>query len=62
MLLETQMKAISAKAELAERLSDDTGSVIEEMGWKGLMIAAALAAGVVVAATVALWAGDIPTP
>jgi len=62
MLLRTQMKAISAKAELAERLSDDTGSVIEEMGWKGLMIAAALAAGVVVAATVALWAGDIPTP
>jgi hypothetical protein len=62
MLLETQTKAISKKAELERRFLDDTGSVIEEMGWKGLMIAAALAAGVVVAGVVAAWAGAIPKP
>jgi hypothetical protein len=62
MLLETQTKAISNRAELERRFLDDTGSVIEEMGWKGLMIGAALAAGVVVAAVVAAWAGAIPTP
>lgn len=62
MLLKTQIKAINAKAELSERFADDTGSVIEEMGWKGLMIAAALAAGATVAITVGLWASDIQTP
>ena len=62
MMLKTQIKAINAKAELSERFSDDTGSVIEEMGWKGLMIAAALAAGATVAITVGLWASDIQTP
>lgn len=62
MLLETQTKAFSKKAALERRFLDDTGSVIEEMGWKGLMIAAALAAGVVVAGVVAAWAGAIPSP
>jgi hypothetical protein len=36
--------------------------VIEELGFKGLMIAAAIAAGGVVAVVVAAWAGAIPTP
>jgi len=62
MLLKTQTKALNTKAELERRLLDDTGSVIEEMGWKGLMIGAALAAGAVVAVTVAAWAGSIQSP
>lgn len=57
-----QCEASDTESKLTERLSDDTGSVIEEMGWKGLMIAAALAAGATVAVTVGLWAGAIPTP
>ena len=62
MLTNMRCDASGTGLELAERLSDDTGSVIEEMGWKGLMIAAALAAGTTVAAVVAMWAGAIPTP
>jgi len=62
MLLQTQVKAINKSDELRDRFTDDTGSVIEEMGWKGLMIAAALAAGAVVAVTVGLWASSIQTP
>lgn len=55
-------KDTSPAERLADHLVDDTGSVIEELGFKGLMIAAAIAAGTVVAVTVGLWAGAIPTP
>lgn len=61
-MLEQQVKVVNARARLEVRLLDDTGSVIEELGFKGLMIAAALAAGGVVAIAVAAWAGAIPTP
>lgn len=61
-MLHQQVKVMNTKARLQERLLDDTGSVIEELGFKGLMIAAAVAAGAVVAAAVAAWAGAIPTP
>ena len=60
--MEQQVKVVNARARLEVRLLDDTGSVIEELGFKGLMIAAALAAGGVVAIAVAAWAGAIPTP
>jgi len=62
MLLKTQVQAVNKSAELQDRLLDDTGSVIEEMGWKGLMIGAALAAGTTVAITVGLWATSIQAP
>ena len=58
----THNQEVSTADRLTARLVDDTGSVIEELGFKGLMIAAALAGGTVVAAAVALWAGAIPTP
>lgn len=61
-MLKWQVKVETAKASLREQMLDDTGSVIEELGFKGLMIAAALAAGGVVALAVAAWAGAIPTP
>ena len=61
-MLKYQMKVQATKARLEEQLLDDTGSVIEELGFKGLMIAAAIAAGGVVAVVVAAWAGAIPTP
>lgn len=59
---EQQPKVLSATTRLEERFVDDTGSVIEELGFKGLMIVAAVAAGTVVAGVVAAWAGAIPTP
>ena len=65
MLVNTQVTDRTGPVESSEptgRLVGDTGSVIEELGWKGLMIAAALAAGATVAAVVAAWAGAIPSP
>jgi len=61
-MLKQQVSVLNAKVRLEEHLLDDTGSVIEELGFKGLMIAAALAAGGVVAIVVGAWAGAIPTP
>lgn len=61
-MLKYQVKAQAAKARLEDRLLDDTGSVIEELGFKGLMIGAAVLAGTTVAITVGLWAGAIPAP
>jgi hypothetical protein len=61
-MLEQQVKVVNAKSRLEALLLDDTGSVIEEMGFKGLMIAAALGAGAVVAIAVGAWAGAIPSP
>jgi len=61
-MLEHQTQPTEAPPSLGDRLLDDTGSVIEELGFKGLMIAAALGGGAVVAAAVAAWAGAIPTP
>jgi len=61
-MLKQQVSVLNAKVRLEEHLLDDTGSVIEELGFKGLMIAAALAAGGVVAISVGAWAGAIPTP
>jgi len=61
-MLKYQVKVQAAKTRLEEQLLDDTGSVIEELGFKGLMIAAAVTAGTTVAVAVGLWAGAIPTP
>jgi hypothetical protein len=61
-MLEPELREPVTEPGFADRLLDDTGSVIEELGFKGLMIAAALAAGGVVALAVAAWAGAIPTP
>ena len=61
-MLKQQVRVLKAKVRLEEHLLDDTGSVIEELGFKVLMIAAALAAGGVVAIAVGAWAGAIPTP
>lgn len=61
-MLKFQVKMQAAKARLEEKALDDTGSVIEELGFKGLMIGAAVIAGGTVAGVVALWAGAIPTP
>ncbi len=61
-MLKQQVSLVNARTRLEEHLLDDTGSVIEELGFKGLMIVAALAAGGVVALAVAAWAGAIPTP
>ena len=61
-MLKYQVRVQAARARLEEQLLDDTGSVIEELGFKGLMIAAAIAAGGFVAVVVAAWAGAIPTP
>lgn len=61
-MLETNTAAVDAEPSFTDRMLDDTGSVIEELGFKGLMIAAALGGGALVAAAVAAWAGAIPTP
>lgn len=61
-MLKQQVSLVNARTRLEEHLLDETGSVIEELGFKGLMIVAALAAGGVVALAVAAWAGAIPTP